>query len=65
MDTVGAGDAFGGGFLASWLDRDLGRDDLEDHAALLACVERAVRVAAMTCQRAGAEPPTRAELDAA
>ena len=25
VDTVGAGDAFGGGFLLSWLERDLGR----------------------------------------
>lgn len=65
VDTVGAGDSFGGGFLVSWLDRGLGRADLGDHAAILACVERAVRVAAITCTRAGAEPPTTAELDAA
>ncbi len=65
VDTVGAGDAFGGGFLASWLDRGLGRVDLDDRGAVVGCVERAVRVAALTCQRAGAEPPTRAELDAA
>jgi fructokinase len=62
VDTVGAGDSFGGGFLVSWLDRGLGRDDLGDRAAILGCVERAVRVAAITCTRAGAEPPTRADL---
>ena len=65
VDTVGAGDAFGGGFLVSWLERGLGRGDLGDHVAIVACVERAVKVAALTCQRAGAEPPTRSELDAA
>jgi fructokinase len=65
VDTVGAGDAFGGGFLASWLDRGLGRADLGDRDALVACVARAIRVAALTCARAGAEPPTRDELDAA
>jgi len=65
VDTVGAGDAFGGGFLVSWLERGLGRGDLGDHVAIVACVERAVKVAGLTCQRAGAEPPTRSELDAA
>jgi fructokinase len=62
VDTVGAGDSFGGGFLVSWLDRGLGRDDLGDRDAVLGCVERAIRVAAITCTRAGAEPPTRADL---
>ena len=62
VDTVGAGDAFGGGFLVSWLDRGLGRDDLGEGDAVLACVERAIRVAAITCTRAGAEPPTKADL---
>ena len=30
VDTVGAGDAFGGGFLARWIERGLGRADLAD-----------------------------------
>lgn len=63
VDTVGAGDSFGGGFLISWLDRGLGRTDLDDRSAVLACVERAVRVAAITCTRAGAEPPTKTDLE--
>ncbi len=64
VDTVGAGDAFGGGFLASWLDRGLGRADLDDDGAVIACVERAVRVAGLTCTRPGADPPWTAEVDA-
>ena len=34
VDTVGSGDAFGGGFLAWWIERGLGRDDLADRAAV-------------------------------
>lgn len=64
-DTVGAGDAFGGGFLAGWLERGLGRDAIEDRDAVEACARRALLVAAITCERRGAEPPTRAELEAA
>jgi fructokinase len=58
VDTVGAGDAFGAAFLASWVDRD--RADI---AALRAAAEFAVRVATATTTRAGAEPPTRADLE--
>ena len=62
VDTVGAGDSFGGGFLATWIDAGLGRDDLADLAALRSATERAVVVAGITCSRAGAEPPHRHEL---
>ncbi|MCA0331073.1 MAG: PfkB family carbohydrate kinase [Actinobacteria bacterium] len=62
VDTVGAGDSFGGGFLATWVDAGRGRADLHDLAALRAAAERAVVVAGITCTRAGAEPPTLAEL---
>jgi fructokinase len=61
-DTVGAGDAFGGAFLAMWLEWGYGRDDLADVARLRRAVEFAVRAAAIICTRAGAEPPTRAEM---
>ena len=62
VDTIGAGDAFMGGFLARWRARGLGRADLArvdavQHAAAYACV-----VAAVTCSRAGADPPRLAEL---
>lgn len=61
-DTVGAGDAFGGAFLAMWLEWGYGRDDLSDPEKLRRAVEFAVRAAAINCERAGAEPPTRAEM---
>jgi fructokinase len=62
VDTVGAGDAFGGAFLAWWVASGLGRGDLQDPVALRAAVEFAVGVAAMTCERAGADPPRFGEL---
>lgn len=62
VDTVGAGDSFGGGFLATWVDAGLSRTDLADLPALRTAVERAVVVAGITCTRAGAEPPHLADL---
>jgi fructokinase len=61
---VGAGDSFGGGFLAEWIAQGRRRDDLTDLGALGQAVAVAIRVAAVTVQRPGADPPTRAELDA-
>ena len=34
VDTIGAGDSFGGGFVARWVERALGRPDLGDGDAL-------------------------------
>ena len=62
VDTIGAGDAFGGGFLAWWHGRGFGREELGDHDAVVEAARFAVRVAAITCTRAGADPPHRAEL---
>jgi fructokinase len=64
VDTIGAGDAFGGGFLAWWHERaltreDLGTIDLAVEATAFACL-----VAARTCSRPGASPPYRSELPA-
>lgn len=68
-DTVGAGDSFMAALLSGVVDRGLAgaqnRADLralpvEDLAALLA---HAARAAAVTVSRAGANPPTRAELN--
>lgn len=56
-DTVGAGDAFGGGFLAWWTRRGFGREQLGDVDALTIATIAAVQVAASTCERVGADPP--------
>ena len=65
VDTVGAGDSFGGAFLAFWLAADRGVADLADLDALRATVEKCVQVAAITCTRQGANPPRLDELPAA
>lgn len=62
VDTIGAGDAFGGAFAAWWDQADLGRADLDDRDALGAAVAAAVEVAAVSCTRVGAQPPIRDEL---
>ncbi len=64
VDTVGAGDAFGGGFLAAWAAAGRGRAELGSMDDVLEAVRFAIRVAGMTCARAGADPPTMAELQA-
>jgi fructokinase len=68
-DTIGAGDAFGGAFLAWWATHGLGRGDLRaasPHRAALvrAALRAATAAAALTCARPGADPPTLAELTA-
>ena len=65
VDTIGAGDAFGGGLLAWWGMHDLGRDELADLDAVLEATRFACHVAALTCARAGASPPTLPEVEAA
>jgi fructokinase len=62
VDTIGAGDAFGGGFLAWWSERGLGRDDLDRIDVVVEATEFACLVAARTCSKPGAEPPYRSEL---
>lgn len=62
VDTIGAGDAFGGAFAAWWDQAGLGRRDLHDRDALSAAVGAAVEVAAVSCTRVGAQPPRRVEL---
>jgi fructokinase len=70
VDTVGAGDSY----MAALIDHLLGADLLgADRAQQLRAIgldeveqmlAYAVRISAITCGRAGADPPTRAELDA-
>ena len=62
VDTIGAGDAFSGGWLAWWSEHGYGRAQLADPALLAEATRFAVRVAAETCARAGASPPLRSEL---
>lgn len=62
VDSVGAGDGFGAGFLAAWTGAGRGRADLRDRDAVAAATHFAVEVGARTAGRAGADPPHLAEL---
>ncbi|GII99679.1 fructokinase [Sediminihabitans luteus] len=68
VDTVGAGDSFMGALIDGlWTEGLLGaarRDALRhvDEATVRRVLEHCARVAAVTVSRAGANPPTRAEL---
>ena len=69
VDTVGAGDSFMAGLLSAIVDRGL--DGAQNRGALrampaetlAAIMDHATRAAAVTVSRAGANPPTRAELN--
>ena len=64
VDTIGAGDAFGAAVLGWLADHArLSRDLQLDRDELRAALEFACLVASITCTRAGADPPWRAELD--
>ncbi|NEK57203.1 carbohydrate kinase [Geodermatophilus sabuli] len=67
-DTVGAGDSLAAGLFAGLLEAGVttraALQDLPDDR-LLPIVDDAALVAALTCTRVGADPPTRAELAAA
>jgi fructokinase len=62
IDTIGAGDAFGGAFLSWWATHNLDVGQLRDPKFVRSAVEFAVEVAALTCTRPGAEPPWASEL---
>ncbi len=57
VDTIGAGDAFGAGFLAAWTRAGRSRADLADIAAVADATRFAIEVGSRT-------PPTLAELNA-
>jgi fructokinase len=71
VDTVGAGDSFTSGLLDGLRRADLiGAARHEalaaiDQATLGDVVDAAAQIAGITCSRPGADPPTRAQLDAA
>ena len=62
VDTVGAGDSFSGGFLAFWVQNDYSQSDLASMEKVLGATEFGIKVAGITCQRAGAQPPFAHEL---
>lgn len=62
IDTIGAGDAFGGGFIAWWHEQGLSRVDLADLVLVGQATAFAAAVSAMTCARAGADSPRADEL---
>ena len=59
VDTIGAGDAFTSGLLTGFVQRRLHSDRLEElcNGSLADILDEAVLVAAITCERAGADPP--------
>ncbi len=63
VDTIGAGDAFGAALLA-WLDdHECLQPDLRlDESELRAALDYACLAAAITCTRAGADPPHKWEM---
>jgi fructokinase len=63
VDTIGAGDAFGAAFLAWLHDHDAIRPDLNlESEQLKAALEFACLAGALTCTRAGADPPWKSEM---
>jgi fructokinase len=66
VDTIGAGDAFGAALLAWLHDHHLVRPDLFlERVELKAALDFACLAGALTCTRAGAEPPWKWEMQAA
>jgi len=63
VDTIGAGDAFGAGLLAWLHDQAALKPGLQlQEPELRSAVEFACLAAALTCARAGADPPWRSEM---
>jgi len=62
VDTVGAGDAFGGAFLTWWIGNGLVRADLADPEPVRQATQAAILAAVVTTTRRGAEPPWAYEL---
>lgn len=62
VDTVGAGDTFGGAFLACLVHEGVDSSGLRDAAVVLRAARFAVRASAAVCARAGANPPSLADL---
>lgn len=64
VDTVGAGDVFWGSCLADWVSHDTVGHEEAAAQRIEKTLQRALRAAAMNCERAGCQPPTSSDLDA-
>jgi fructokinase len=63
VDTIGAGDAFGAALLAWLHDHDAVQPDLQlEREDVKTALEFACLAAALTCARAGADPPWKSEM---
>jgi fructokinase len=62
VDTIGAGDSFGAGFLCWWLESGNTVSDLGSLDHLVPAIRAATVVAGIVCGRRGADPPWRLEL---
>ena len=62
VDTIGAGDAFTAGMLSALSSAGVRNAEQLAAADLGAVLDEAILVAALTCERAGADPPTSAEV---
>lgn len=62
VDTIGAGDTFGGGLITWLTSNDVGVDDLDDLDVLVRAVRAANVAAGVACTRRGADPPHRDDL---
>ena len=62
VDTVGAGDSFGGAFLAWWTGNGHGRPGLGNPDLVREATQASVYASVVTCTRRGAEPPWAYEL---
>ncbi len=65
VDTIGAGDSFGAGFLCWWMESGNSVDDLGSLEQLVPAIRAAAAVAGIVCGRRGADPPWRNELPSA
>lgn len=66
VDTIGAGDAFTSGLLTGLVRRRLHRDGRLERISdgtLADIIDEAILVAAITCEREGADPPRLEQLE--